>query len=68
MKDRVITNWKTSLIGLVIILVGIIALFTKVIDGTGFIGFTTTAIPLIVAKDTLIEGLTGGIVKKETNE
>ena len=68
MKDRIITNWKTSLIGLVIIVVGIVALFTKIIDGTGFIGFITTAVPLIVAKDTLLEGLTGGVIKDKTNE
>jgi hypothetical protein len=62
MKERLILNWKTTLIGLGILLVGSIALFLGKVTGFEFIGFITTAIPLLVAKDSLITGLTGGIV------
>jgi hypothetical protein len=63
MKNRIINNWKTTLIGLVILLVGIVALFLEKITGLEFIGIITTSLPLIVAKDSLLEGLSIGIIK-----
>lgn len=63
MKERLVLNWKTTLIGVVVIVVGIVALLIGKITGTEFLGFLTTAFPLLVAKDSLITGLTGGLVK-----
>jgi hypothetical protein len=62
MKERLILNWKTTLIGCGFLLVGVTALFLGKVTGVEFIGFVTTAIPLLVAKDSLITGLTGGAI------
>jgi hypothetical protein len=62
MKERIILNYKTTLIGCGILLVGSVALFLGKVTGFEFIGFITTSIPLLVAKDSLITGLTAGVV------
>jgi hypothetical protein len=62
MKERLIKNWKTTVIGLAVLLIGVIALFLGKITGYEFLGFVTTSFPLLVAKDSLITGLTMGSV------
>lgn len=68
MKKRLILNWKTTLIGCLILITGIIALILGKISGVEFIGFVTTALPLLVSKDSLITGLTIGIVKVKSSD
>lgn len=65
MKERIIKNWKTSAIGLLALAAGTAGLFTGKVTGTEFVGILTFAGTYIMAKDSLLEGVTGGLVKQE---
>ena len=65
MKERVFKNWKTSAIGILALVAGTVGMFMGKVTGTEFVGILTFAGTYLVAKDTLLEGVTGGLVKSE---
>jgi hypothetical protein len=63
MKTRILKNWRTSLIGFGALVVGTIALFLGKVSGAEYVGICSFAATYIVAKDSLLEGVTGGAIK-----
>jgi hypothetical protein len=57
-------NWKTSLIGIIVIVCAITGFFLKIIDGATFGTLIALGYTYIVAKDTLLNGVTGGLTKQ----
>lgn len=54
MKTRVIRNWKTSLLGIALLIVSVILLFLKLLTGGEFIALLPTIIGLIYLPDTIL--------------
>jgi hypothetical protein len=53
MKTRVVRNWKTSLLGLMLMIVSITLLYMKVITGGEMIALLPTILGLLLAPDSL---------------
>ena len=61
-KER-INNLKTTTMGIIVLIVGVVIIFLGKTDTWGFIALMLLAYVLIMAKDTLIEGITMGWFK-----
>ncbi len=55
MKTRVVRNWKTSLLGLMLMIVSITLLYMKVITGGEMIALLPTILGLLLAPDSLFK-------------
>ncbi len=53
MKDRVINNWKTSALGIILLIAALVLLFMKTITLSEFSGFFPTILGLIYVRDTI---------------
>jgi hypothetical protein len=63
MKKRVLKSWRTSLIGILTFIVASITFFMGKIDTTSYISLLGISATYLVAKDSLLKGITGGIIK-----
>lgn len=52
MKTRIITNWKTTLVGVVIVTLSVLAVVYKYATWSEVVGFMTTAGVMAWARDT----------------
>ncbi len=66
MKER-LKNWITTGIGLVIIIGSLSIYLINKIDATELGIALTLRWTYLSAKDSLLQGITGGIIKKEVN-
>jgi hypothetical protein len=57
MKSRVITNWKSSLLGIVLLIIAVAMLYLKIITGGEFIALLPTMIGLLCAPDSIFRKL-----------
>ena len=53
MKTRVVRNWKTSLLGLTLMIVSVTMLYMKIITGGEMIALLPTILGLLLAPDSL---------------
>ena len=58
-NERVFKNWKTSLLGVVLLIVSIVGLFMKVLDGNNFIMLIPTILFLFRVNDTFLGNIGG---------
>ena len=56
MKTRVVRNWKTSLLGLTLMILSVTLLYMKVITGGEMIALLPTILGLLLAPDSLFKG------------
>ncbi|MCT4638945.1 MAG: hypothetical protein N4A72_14685 [Bacteroidales bacterium] len=59
MTDRIFKNWKTTLLGAVLILTGFVLVFFDKATLTGLAAFFASAMPLFFAKDKIKENFKG---------
>lgn len=62
MKER-LKNWLSTGIGISVIIISLIMFTMSKIDGIALGSLLTLGYTFVCAKDTLITGITGGIVK-----
>ncbi len=55
MKTRIFQNWRTSLLGLVLLILSSILLFMKIITFSEFTAFLPTVIGLIYVQDSIFK-------------
>ena len=55
MKNRILENWRTSLLGLIILFACGVAVYTKVATFAEVVGFLTTSGLLMWVKDTIFK-------------
>jgi Na+-transporting methylmalonyl-CoA/oxaloacetate decarboxylase beta subunit len=55
MKTRVVKNWKTSILGLVLLIVSIAMLYLKILTGGEFIALLPTTIGLLCVPDSILK-------------
>ncbi|MBL7139195.1 MAG: hypothetical protein ISS17_10530 [Bacteroidales bacterium] len=55
MKTRILRNWRTSLLGLALLIIFIILLFTKSITGGEFIALLPTILGLLYVQDSIFK-------------
>ncbi|MCJ7820635.1 MAG: hypothetical protein MUP53_05490 [Bacteroidales bacterium] len=60
--DRV-RNWKTTVIGVIVFIISVIMFCIGRVDAYAFIALILLAYTFIMAKNTLLEGITMGIYK-----
>jgi len=53
MKDRIFNNWKTSALGIILLVIVIVLLFMKIITLGEFSGFFPTILGLLYVQDTV---------------
>ena len=56
MKTRVVKNWRTSLLGIILLIVSIVLLSLRIITGGEMIALLPTIVGLILAPDSLLKG------------
>ena len=55
MKTRILRNWRTSLLGLALLITTIILLFLKIITGGEFIALLPTILGLLYVQDSIFK-------------
>jgi hypothetical protein len=55
MKHRIFTNWRTSMLGIFLLIICIILLFLKTITLSEFIAFFPTILGLLYVRDTVFK-------------
>ena len=55
MKSRLFTNWRTSLLGALFLLISLILVFAKIIAWGEFMAFLPTIFGLLYVKDTIFQ-------------
>ncbi|MDD4589541.1 MAG: hypothetical protein PHG06_03780 [Parabacteroides sp.] len=55
MKTRVVKNWKTSLLGIILLVVSVILLFLKILTGGEFIALLPTILGLLYLPDEILK-------------
>jgi hypothetical protein len=55
MKTRIFTNWRTSVLGLVLLIVALVLLFTRIITLAEFGAFFPTILSLLYVQDTVFQ-------------
>ena len=53
MKTRVVTNWKSSLLGLVLLIVAVVMLYLRIITGGEMVALLPTIVGLLCAPDSI---------------
>jgi len=61
MKTRVVTNWKSSLLGLILLIASGTMLCLKLLTGGEFIALLPTIVGLLLAPDSLFKS--DGVMK-----
>lgn len=67
MKNRIFGSWATTIIGILIALAGLAFLWFDKLDVWGVIPTWILAWAFMAAKDSLLEGITAGILKVKNN-
>ena len=55
MKERIFNNWKTSILGLILLSIAIVLLFMKIVTLGEFSSFFPTILGLLYVKDTILQ-------------
>jgi len=55
MKKRVLCNWRTSLLGIILLIISVILLSLKILSGGEFIALLPTIIGLLIAPDNILK-------------
>ena len=55
MKTRIFTNWQTSLLGILLLIIAITLLFLKIITLGEFTAFFPTILGLLYVRDTIFK-------------
>jgi len=55
MKTRILSNWRTSLLGLALLIITIILLFKQIITGGEFIALLPTILGLLYVQDSIFK-------------
>jgi hypothetical protein len=55
MKDRILTNWKTTALGFTLLILTVVLLFMKIITLGEFSAFFPTILGLIYVRDTVLK-------------
>ena len=55
MKERIFNNWKTSALGIILLVLSIVLLFMRIITLGEFSGFFPTILGLLYVRDTILK-------------
>jgi len=55
MKTRIFTNWRTSFLGVLLLIISIVLLFLRIITLSEFTAFFPTILGLLYVRDTLFQ-------------
>ena len=55
MKDRIFNNWKTTVFGLILLVLAVVLLFMRIVTLGEFSAFFPTILGLIYVKDTVLK-------------
>jgi len=55
MKDRILNNWKTTVLGIILLILAVILLFMRIITLGEFSAFFPTILGLIYVRDTVMK-------------
>jgi len=68
MKTRVVTNWKSSLLGIVLLIISVVMLWLRVITGGEFIALLPTTLGLLYVPDSVFRKCRRARVRPERRE
>ena len=54
MKERIFNNWKTTALGIILLILAVVLLFMKIITLGEFSAFFPTILGLIYVRDTVL--------------
>jgi len=57
MKNRVLCNWRTSLLGIILLVISVVMLYLKILSGSEFIALLPTIAGLLIAPDNILKKL-----------
>jgi len=55
MKDRILNNWKTTALGIILLILAVVLLFMRFITLGEFSAFFPTIVGLIYVRDTVLK-------------
>lgn len=55
MKERIFNNWKTTVLGIVLLILAVVLLFMRIITLAEFSAFFPTILGLLYTKDTILK-------------
>ena len=55
MKTRLVKNWKTSLLGIMLLIVSVFLLYLKILSGGEFIALLPTILGLLYLPDEILK-------------
>lgn len=55
MKERIFNNWKTSTLGIILLVIAVVLLFMRIITLGEFSGFFPTILGLLYVKDSIFK-------------
>ena len=55
MKDRILNNWKTTGLGIILLILAVVLLFMRIITLGEFSAFFPTILGLIYVRDTVLK-------------
>ena len=55
MRNRIFTNWRTSLLGALFLIISLSLVFNKIIAWSEFMAFLPTILGLLYVKDTIFQ-------------
>jgi hypothetical protein len=58
MKTRLIRNWRTTALGILLLVITSVLLFLKILTGGEFIALLPTIIALLLSPDTILKNVT----------
>jgi len=55
MKERIFNNWKTSALGIILLVIAVVLLFMRIVTLGEFSGFFPTILGLLYVRDTILK-------------
>lgn len=53
MKERIFNNWRTSVLGIILLVIAVVLLFMRIITLGEFLAFFPTILGLLYVRDTV---------------
>ena len=55
MKERIFNNWKTSALGIILLVIAVVLLFMRIVTLGEFSSFFPTILGLLYVRDTILK-------------
>jgi len=66
MKERIVNNWKTTALGIILLILAVVLLFMRIITLGEFSAFFPTILGLLYVRDTVLKITARPLPKTET--